>query len=86
MNKAADDDVEICSEPHYTPAEVGKILKIDNETVIRLFRNEPGVITWGSGETLHKRQRMFIRIPRSVLRRFHEQHRALKPESSKMRK
>lgn len=70
---------KVYDEPHYTPQEVGKILQLDPETVIRLFRKEAGILEWGSDETLHKRKRKFIRIPKSVLERFHETHRALKP-------
>jgi hypothetical protein len=66
---------DICNEEHYTPQEVGKILKMDPQTVVRLFRGQPGVIEFGSSETLHKRKRKFMRIPKSVLQRFHEKQR-----------
>jgi hypothetical protein len=71
-------ETNICAEEHYTPAEVGKILKMDPQTVVRLFRGQPGVIEFGSDETMHKRKRKFMRIPRSALERFHEKQRTAK--------
>lgn len=51
---------------------------ITPQTVVRLFQNEPGVIEFGSDETMHHRKRKFIRIPASVLARFHERKRTNK--------
>lgn len=77
MNAQSSDN-RVCTERHYTPQEVADILHIDPQTVVRLFRDEPGVIEFGSDATLHKRKRKFIRIPHSVLERFHETRRAKK--------
>ena len=73
-----DNSNDICNERHYTPQEIGEILKIDPQTVIRLFRNQPGVIEYGSRGTLYKRKRMIMRIPHSALVHFHEKNRTAK--------
>ena len=61
---------DLCAEEHFTPQEIGKTLKMDPQTVVRLFRGQPGVIEWGSDERLHKRKRKFLRISKSALERF----------------
>jgi hypothetical protein len=58
--------------------EVGKTLKMDPQTVVRLFRGQPGVIEFGSDERLHKRKRKFLRISKSALERFLEKQRTAK--------
>lgn len=65
----------VVTEHHYTPQEVAEILKVTPQTVQRIFRQVPGVVEFGSRETLRKRARMFIRIPKSVFVRWHEQNR-----------
>ena len=69
---------ELCAEEHFTPQEVGKTLKMDPQTVVRLFRGQPGVIEFGSNETMHKRKRKFLRISKSALERFLEKQRTAK--------
>ena len=69
---------DICAEEHYTPQEVGRILKLDPQAVVKLLRGQPGVIEFGSDETLYKRKRKFMRIPKSALQRFHEKQRTTK--------
>ena len=64
------DGTGIGVEEDYTPQEVGKTLKMDTQTVVRLFRGQPGVIEYGNDETLHKRKRKFLRISKSALERF----------------
>lgn len=71
-------DNGICTEKHYTPAEVADILKVSTDTVYRWFRREQGVIELGSDETLYKRRKKLMRIPHSVLERFHEKRRTVK--------
>ena len=70
--------VDVTQEPHYTPQEVAEILHVKPQTVVRMFRGVSGVIEFGSEETLYKRKRKFMRIPRSVFERFHETHRTKK--------
>ena len=54
------------NKPVYSVAEVGVLLGCSRWTVIRLFENEPGVLILKRPETMHKRRRRMIRIPRAV--------------------
>lgn len=59
------------SEPEYlTPDEVAEILRVHKNTVLRRFANMPGVIDIGTKETMYKRRRRVLRIPRAVLKRY----------------
>lgn len=53
-------------KPVFSVAEVGVLLGCSRWTVIRLFENEPGVLILLRPETIHKRRRRMIRIPRAV--------------------
>lgn len=41
------------------------------QSVVRIFKNEPGVLEFGSPETRFKRGYVMLRIPKSVLERVH---------------
>ena len=61
-------------EQHYTPAQVGKLWGFSPQAIIRLFENEPGVVFLGTRVPLNgKQRRMFLRIPKSVMERKHEE-------------
>jgi hypothetical protein len=62
-------------EDPYTPAEVAKKLRVSDDTAIRWFSKEEGVIKVGNEERMHKRKKEFLRIPPSVYKRFVEEHR-----------
>ena len=53
-------------KPVYTVAEVALLLGCSRWTAIRLFENEPGVLILLRPETMYKRRRRMIRIPRAV--------------------
>jgi hypothetical protein len=53
-----------------TPAEVGSILKVSTDTVMRKFSKVAGVIDLGSPEGKFKRQYRTLRIPHETLERF----------------
>jgi hypothetical protein len=57
-------------EAYLTPRQVAKLLQVSTAWVYRTFAGVRGVIDLGSPETMHKRQRRFLRIPRSVLNQF----------------
>ena len=63
---------EIAMERHSTPQEVAELWGVSCNTARRIFRDEPGVIEFGSDETRWSRKRKVMRIPRSVLIRVHE--------------
>jgi len=53
-------------KPCFSVAEVSVLLGCSRWTVIRLFENEPGALILLRPETMHKRRRRMIRIPRAV--------------------
>jgi AraC-like DNA-binding protein len=53
-------------KPVFTVAEVGTLLGCSRWTVIRIFEKERGVLIRLHPETMHKRSRRMIRIPRAV--------------------
>ena len=62
------------TEKHYTPAEVGKLWGFSTQAMIRLFENEPGVVFLGTRVPQNgKQRRMFLRIPKSLMERKHEE-------------
>ncbi|KKM61105.1 hypothetical protein LCGC14_1535080 [marine sediment metagenome] len=59
------------SEKHYTPQEVGELWGFSTSRMIRLFRDEPGVVYLGSRTPNNGKihPRMHLRIPESVMKR-----------------
>jgi len=59
-------------ERHYTPSEVAELWGWSRSKVLRVFREEPGVLL-SQLRTLRprKRQNFLLRIPESVLLRVH---------------
>ena len=60
-------------ERHYKVSEIAEMWKMSDETVRKLFLNEPGVLVFGEGSRLvgrrYKRRYFSLRIPESVLER-----------------
>ena len=63
----------VAEQKHYTPQEIAVLWSVSTNTVRRMFRDEAGVLEFGSDETRWSRKRKVMRIPESVLRRVHEQ-------------
>jgi len=63
--------MDLANERHYSVIEISKLWALSEKTVRRIFESEPGVIHWGSEETLHKRGYRTLRVPESVLLRVH---------------
>lgn len=55
-------------ESHFAPAEIAERLNLSEQTVIRLFQDQPGVLKVRKGLG-KKRDYVTLRIPESVLRR-----------------
>jgi hypothetical protein len=53
-----------------TVAEVAKILKVSEDTVLRRFEKVKGVVDLGSPETPRKRRYRVLRIPKTVVEKF----------------
>lgn len=53
----------------YTLSEVAELTGFSRATVAALFKDEPGVLRLGHGETMHKRKYHSVRIPQHVYER-----------------
>ena len=63
------------AERYYTPQEIAEMWKVDERTVRRKFIDEPGVLKLGRAISRHhKRSYITLRIPASVLARYHREH------------
>jgi hypothetical protein len=56
-------------ERYWTVQEIAELLKFSEDTIRRLFCNEPGVIHFQRRSHLRRRSYETLRIPDSVLRR-----------------
>jgi len=63
-------------EKHYTVGEIAELWSLSEETIRKLFRDDPAVLKIGIGEKLHKRGYVVLRIPESVVLRTHEKLRS----------
>lgn len=61
------------TERHYSTSEVAEMWGLNVRLIQRMFRDEPGVLKIGSPRLRTKRSYETLRIPESVLRRWHEQ-------------
>ena len=68
--------VEVCELPgvaaferHYKPSELAKLWSVGESTIMRMFRDEPGVLRLGERGAL----RRAVRIPQSVAERKHRE-------------
>jgi hypothetical protein len=55
-------------EPFFAPAQIAQRLSLSEQTVIRLFQDQPGVLKVRKGLG-KKRDYVTLRIPESVLKR-----------------
>lgn len=60
------------TEKHYSPKELGEMWSMSHDSIIRLFRNEPGVFKSCPPHRRGVRKRVTYRIPESVAKRVHE--------------
>lgn len=59
-------------ERHYTAKELAQLWRLDESTVRRLFRDEPGVLRIPHLRRRRKRDYVSLRIPASVAARVHQ--------------
>lgn len=64
-------DSDKALEKHYSVGEVAKMWGWSQNTIRRMFANEPGILEWGTEETRFKRSYTTLRIPESVIARVH---------------
>ena len=58
-------------EKHYSVPELAKIWFLSENTVRRIFLEEPGVLKLAHEETRHKRRYTTLRIPERIAQRVH---------------
>ena len=61
-------------ERFYTIREIAKAWHLSEDAVRRLFKNEPGVLVFGTATKGSKRRYTTMRIPESVLQRVYRQY------------
>jgi len=66
---------DIALERRYSVREVADMWHVSDDTVRKLFRDEPGVLSLGSVESRFKRGYMTLLIPETVLKTVHRKHR-----------
>jgi len=59
-------------ERHYSVQELAEIWKLSEDTIRRLFREEPGVMKINALQGKRKRRYVVLRLPESVVMRVHE--------------
>jgi hypothetical protein len=57
------------SEHHFTAKEIAEAWNLSQDTIYRLFVNEPGVLVLASERKKYRRTRRTLRIPESVKNR-----------------
>lgn len=60
-------------ERHFTPQEIADLWRVDENTVRRIFLDEPGVLRLGNLSKRGKRSYVTLRIPATVLERVYRQ-------------
>jgi MarR-like DNA-binding transcriptional regulator SgrR of sgrS sRNA len=60
-------------ERHLTPKEIAELWQLDESTVRRIFIDEPGVLKIGATIGRGRRSYVTLRIPETVLQRFHQE-------------
>jgi len=64
-------DKELAGLDHYlTVEQVATLLGVSSKTVIRQFENLDGTIDLGSPETMHKRRKRILRIPKATYQKY----------------
>ena len=66
------DRVSPARERHYSVREVAATWQLSQDTIRRLFKNEPGVLVLSPRQRRGKRAYSTLRIPESVLQRVHK--------------
>ena len=58
-------------EKHFTISEVASLWQLSEDTIRKIFRDQPGVLKIGSAEKRRKRGYIVLRIPETVLQKVH---------------
>ena len=60
------------SERYYDVQEIAAMWNLSEDSVRRIFKNEPGVLVLGNRTKNNKRRYTTLRIPQSVLEKVHK--------------
>lgn len=60
---------EVLSTRYYSVKEIADLLSLSQDSVRKLFQNEPGVLVLGDQSSKYKRRYTTLRIPEPVLHR-----------------
>jgi hypothetical protein len=60
---------EALSTRYYSVKEIAGLLSLSQDSIRKLFQDEPGVLVLGDHTSKHKRRYTTLRIPEPVLRR-----------------
>ena len=60
----------------YSVCDLAAMWSLSENTIRRMFENEPGVLKWGTTESRYKRRYTTLRVPETVVLRVHRQFRA----------
>jgi hypothetical protein len=63
------DQAKVMVEHHYSTAELADVWNVSQDTVVRMFESEPGVLIFENPSRSSDRRRRTIRIPESVAER-----------------
>ena len=66
-------------EPHVTVKQIADAWRLSEDTVHRIFENEPGVLVLADPKPRAKRRYRTLRIPASVVQRVHRQFLSAQP-------
>jgi hypothetical protein len=66
---------DIALERHYRVRDVAEMWQVSDDTVRKVFRDEPGVLAVGSEESRFRRGYVTLLIPESVVKAVHRKHR-----------
>jgi transcriptional regulator GlxA family with amidase domain len=56
-------------ERHFSPAELAELWSLSEDTIRRMFENEPGVMIFENPDRNPNRRRRTLRVPQSVAER-----------------
>jgi hypothetical protein len=65
-------DTRQVDDDHFKPEDLAKESQVSRETVLAVFRDEPGVLKIRKPGTRYKRGYFTLRIPREVAERVHQ--------------
>lgn len=60
-------------ERHFSPKTIAELWGFSEQTIVRIFQSEPGVLMHGDENPRGKQRHVSIRIPESVMKRVYRE-------------